>query len=94
MIRAMLLAWDIKTNWQALGIHFLFFHLRSSKCDGASSSLAQPSCVRYSKLPISIPIRNVTLRYSASPRGAAISVGTPPQALAFDASGFVTVRLS
>lgn len=90
----MLFLGDCKTKWQVSSIVFISFCLRLSKCDNTPSSPAQRSCVRSSASPISVPIRNVTLKNGAFSRGAAISVGTPPQALAFDASGLGIARLS
>ena len=51
-----------------------------------SSLVSRDSCA---PLPIYIPIRNVTLSGLASRRGAAVSVGTPAEPLAFTLSGFV-----
>ena len=58
---------------------------------GASSptSTSQPSCTSATILPIAVPIQNLTLDDNTIRRGAAISVGSPPQALAFQLNGYL-----
>lgn len=45
---------------------------------------AQDSCNPRIPEPLSIPIRNVSLPSNKARRGVALSIGSPPQPLAFD----------
>lgn len=60
----------------------IFFSLLSTNSAGTS-------CSSPLKLPVEIPIRNITLAGNLMRRGAALSVGSPPQNLAFDFIEFV-----
>ena len=49
--------------------------------------MVSQACGARSVGPLSIPIRNVSLSQQTVVRGVAISVGTPPQSLAFAVTG-------
>ena len=55
-----------------------------------ASDPAQRPCVTASAKPIQIPIHNVTLGDGTVARGLAVSLGTPPQALALQVERFVS----
>lgn len=56
-----------------------------------SPLLAASDCSAPSVQPIVIPVTNVTLADNIVSRGAALSLGSPPQHLAFIANGWVVV---
>lgn len=80
--------------------HFHFLFVNSMACPSSLLSLISialilpfvrsQSCDPTIKGPISVPIRNVSLESPVVRRGAAVSIGTPPQTLAFhiDPYGF------
>ena len=62
---------------------------QAQKSSSASKSDSRTSCLNKIPTPISIPVRNVTLDDGTLRRGAALSVGTPSQALAFAVNPYV-----
>ena len=67
----------------------LVLSLRNAECAGSGTGVEMTACVTATAKPIQVPIRNITLDDGTIARGIAVSVGTPPQALAFQADRFV-----
>ena len=84
---------QICSKWQLLLGFFLCSHLKHTEGSEPASTTAQASCVQSPAVPIQIPIRNITVGDGTLPRGIAISIGTPFQALAFDLAPFVPFNM-
>ena len=68
--------------------------ITSSASTLSSSSISEPTCISQPITPIQIPIRNVTLNDDTLRRGAAVSIGSPPEDFAFSINPFVPTEKS